>query len=542
MKAKNAFIGLFVVLTLVFSLLVAGCDSGSDTGEVDTGDDGIPDDRPIVSYTATKNNVAYTLETGPFNAKAVHLPGDFYTLTVKKGADEKDSAGTVVDFDANVFTLQPSDKDAPTFKVTISGTKITNISGTITYADGSTENGPGTFSTGGGGGGGGGGIVSESAPSITTSSLLGGVVGTAYSQTLVASGTEPITWSIDSGSLPAGLTLSGAVISGTPSAIGSSSFTVKAANSAGSDTKALSIAIAAATGTPDTAWYGAGSASAFTLTDADELAGLAQLVNSGNDFSGKTITLSSNLNLSVYPDWTPIGTFSDQFLGTFDGGGKTVANLTITGSIDWSGLFGIIGTGSVVKNLILKVNISSTASSVGSVAGLNLGTLENCYSTGNVKGGNTVGGVAGRSDGTVENCYSTGSVTSTSSNVGGVAGGNYGTVINCYSTGGVTGYSSAGGVTGSNSGTVENCVALNPSITRSVLNSSFGRVVGSDSGTLTNNHAWDEMELIDVTPPGSSTTFPSHDDTLTGKDGADLTGANAKAAAANWPVSFQSLP
>ena len=86
------------------------------------------------------------------------------------------------------------------------------------------------------------------APSITTSSLPDGKVGEAYSQTLSATGTMPITWGIDSGNLPAGLTLDEATgeISGTPTAAGSSTFTVKATNSAGSNTKELSITIAKA--------------------------------------------------------------------------------------------------------------------------------------------------------------------------------------------------------------------------------------------------------------------------------------------------------
>ena len=82
------------------------------------------------------------------------------------------------------------------------------------------------------------------APSITTSSLPDGKVGEAYSQTLTANGTTPIKWSI-SGALPDGLTLDETTgkISGTPTAAETASFTVKAANSAGSDTKELSITI-----------------------------------------------------------------------------------------------------------------------------------------------------------------------------------------------------------------------------------------------------------------------------------------------------------
>jgi hypothetical protein len=85
------------------------------------------------------------------------------------------------------------------------------------------------------------------APTITTTTLPGGTTGTAYSQTLAATGTAPITWTVDSGTLPGGLSLSTAgVISGTPTAAGTFNFTVKAANSAGNATKALSVVIAAA--------------------------------------------------------------------------------------------------------------------------------------------------------------------------------------------------------------------------------------------------------------------------------------------------------
>jgi len=87
------------------------------------------------------------------------------------------------------------------------------------------------------------------APSITTSALPGGTVGTAYSQTMAATGgTAPLTWSLSAGSLPAGLSpiTAGGVIAGTPSAAGTSSFTVRVTDGAGSvDTKALSIVIAA---------------------------------------------------------------------------------------------------------------------------------------------------------------------------------------------------------------------------------------------------------------------------------------------------------
>ena len=81
-------------------------------------------------------------------------------------------------------------------------------------------------------------------PAITTVTLPDGKVGDAYSQTLAATGTNPITWNVETGDLPDGLTLVGDTIKGTPSKAGEFKFTVKATNGGGSDTKELTIKIA----------------------------------------------------------------------------------------------------------------------------------------------------------------------------------------------------------------------------------------------------------------------------------------------------------
>lgn len=88
-------------------------------------------------------------------------------------------------------------------------------------------------------------------PKITTERLNDGTVNTKYNQTLVASGDATITWS--SSDLPNWLTLnSDGTISGTPTAAGTSTFTVKANNNYGSDSKSLSITIGAQTNVPVT--------------------------------------------------------------------------------------------------------------------------------------------------------------------------------------------------------------------------------------------------------------------------------------------------
>jgi uncharacterized repeat protein (TIGR02543 family) len=88
-------------------------------------------------------------------------------------------------------------------------------------------------------------LVLYMAPKITTVTLPGGTPGTAYSQTLTATGYTPVTWSLDDSTLPEGLSLAATtgIISGTPTTETEATFTVKATNAAGSDTKEFSIII-----------------------------------------------------------------------------------------------------------------------------------------------------------------------------------------------------------------------------------------------------------------------------------------------------------
>lgn len=89
-------------------------------------------------------------------------------------------------------------------------------------------------------------------PTITTANLSKGTVDTPYNQTLAADGTAPITWSVSDGSLPAGLSLNGNTVSGTPAAQGASTFTVTAANDYGSGSKEFTLTIDERTAVPVT--------------------------------------------------------------------------------------------------------------------------------------------------------------------------------------------------------------------------------------------------------------------------------------------------
>lgn len=164
------------------------------------------------------------------------------------------------------------------------------------------------------------------------------------------------------------------------------------------------------------AWYGDGTATGYYIRTAEELANFAQLVNSENDFSGKTITLGKNIVLDG-SDWTPIGTKDNPFKGTFNGrNGSTY--YTISGLN--GDLFGVVDNS---KTKIQYVTISGGTGRL--VNTLKSGTVQYCMSTAEVTG--STGGLVGQNSGTVNGCYY---YNAKSKNTPAVVGS--GTVTNCF--------------------------------------------------------------------------------------------------------------
>ncbi|MCD7727530.1 MAG: hypothetical protein LUH57_04220, partial [Ruminococcus sp.] len=148
----------------------------------------------------------------------------------------------------------------------------------------------------------------------------------------------------------------------------------------------------------DTSWYNSTDTS-FTITTATQLAGLASLVNNGNNFSDKTIKLGNNIDLNS-EDWTPIGTYSSPFSGTFDGQGYTVSNLYINDTAsDQLGLFGCVGNSGTVQNITVNGVTVQGRYYLGGVVGYNSGTVIYCDSSVTVQGRFHSGGVVGYNDG-----------------------------------------------------------------------------------------------------------------------------------------------
>lgn len=155
-------------------------------------------------------------------------------------------------------------------------------------------------------------------------------------------------------------------------------------------------------GTSDTGWYN-DSEKEFKLKTAEELAGLAELVNKGNTFEGKTVYLGGNINLSSL-EWTSIGIVGQGWKGTFDGQNYQISNLmTRKTDIDLGhGLFYYITSGTVENLSVVDADIESSSGN------LNMGiladwingsvTIQNCYTSGtihNTTGNKLLGGVIG---------------------------------------------------------------------------------------------------------------------------------------------------
>ena len=228
----------------------------------------------------------------------------------------------------------------------------------------------------------------------------------------------------------------------------------------------------------------------YTVTSAEGLKNIAKLVNE----EGKTdidITLTGNITLTG--EWTPIGTESQPYTGTFDGDGHRITGLKIDQSgTDCVGLIGRLGSGGKVQGVALT-NISvSGANYVGGIAGQNDGTVENCSVNGTVtgRGFTDTGGIVGTNYGTISGCSAEGTVTG-SVNVGGIAGGSYlgATIVGCYSSAAVEGSSTVGGVVGSlgNNSSLTACYSTgNVTATRTDGGAYVGGVVGVNAqGTVT---------------------------------------------------------
>lgn len=180
------------------------------------------------------------------------------------------------------------------------------------------------------------------------------------------------------------------------------------------------------------AWYGDGSATKYTIRSAEELAYLATLVNGGNDFSGKTVTLARDIDLSGIKDWTSIGVEGHPFKGKFAGGQGVTSNdeLDCHKVFGLNGdLFGVVDSGKN-KTAIQYVTISGGTGRL--VNELKSGKVENCMSTAKVDSSDenpAAGGLVGTA---VEGATVSSSYYYNKDSINVPAVGGSGTVTNCF--------------------------------------------------------------------------------------------------------------
>ena len=218
----------------------------------------------------------------------------------------------------------------------------------------------------------------------------------------------------------------------------------------------------------------------YKISTAAELAWFRDQVNSGNYRISATLTEDIDLSEfchaadgTTYTDelsWTPI----NWYQGTFDGNGKTISNLYINATSNYTGFFGYAYVGSI-KNITFDnarvkntggYNFGILAGNAGSCIIENIKTLANC----SVEGEDYVGGIAGVANGNISNCENRATVKGIRS-LGGVVAAYFGnSITSCANYGVVTGSGeSVGGIAGYfNSGTIQN-------------SANYGDVTGTDN-------------------------------------------------------------
>ncbi len=239
--------------------------------------------------------------------------------------------------------------------------------------------------------------------------------------------------------------------------------------------------------TIDKKWYSP-DLSTLTICQPSELAGLAELVNNGISFEGKTIYLSNDLDMNQKA-WKPIGFASDTpFKGTFLGNNHLIKNVnpSFVDNSNVAGLFGVsYGT---IQQLVVSGSYNldydkgtSSYVYVGGICAINEGVVSQCRSYAEIDANLTktttemiqvyAGGVVAQNNKELSNCQNYGTISvdniNTTSNsyihVGGIAGSNTGTLTHCENTRNVTGRNGnvrIGGIVAISSGTdvyVDDC-------------------------------------------------------------------------------------
>lgn len=208
----------------------------------------------------------------------------------------------------------------------------------------------------------------------------------------------------------------------------------------------------------------------------------------------------ADIDLGVSPwntgeGWVPIGTYPEPnapFTGYYDGNGFAVNNLTMSSTATgYKGLFGANG-GTIIALRVENAAITDHGSRCGILAGMNLGNIEHCSSSGSISTNHTggrIGGLCAWNSGLIASCFSTADVTLYDSEgsegvAGGLAASNMSDIRDSYAAGTVRGTYRTGGLVGQSGGNITGSYAAGDMVSGYV---SSGGLVGLQQGGIIGN-------------------------------------------------------
>ena len=247
----------------------------------------------------------------------------------------------------------------------------------------------------------------------------------------------------------------------------------------------------------------------YKISSAAELAWFRDYVNgtivddgeaAGTTHPSVSATLTENIDLSEFchaaddtknteeVSWTPIGNSGNKYQGTFDGNGKTISNLYINATSNYTGFFGYADRGSIKNITFNKAKVKNDKADTGILAGNagsciieNIKTLANC----SVEGKNYVGGIAGDANGNISNCENRATVKGIRSLGGIVAAYSGNSITSCANYGTVT---CANGIVGGMVGTFASGTIQNSANYGDVTGTSYaGNLIGNAQSCNLNN-------------------------------------------------------
>lgn len=209
----------------------------------------------------------------------------------------------------------------------------------------------------------------------------------------------------------------------------------------------------------------------LVISTVEDLQNFAASVNAGNSYEGKLVVLANDIEMmdaeGIVTDMTPIGTQANPFKGTFDGQEHTIKDLYITYykgehqeefANSCVGLFGVINTPAIVKNVTVHNPYMIGESYVGAIVGMAYtGRIENCHVTGeiDIEGNYMVGGITGHGYARIANC-----------SVIGAEDWDYSLIAGVYKAGNLEG-DNIGGIVGHNAenNSISGCTVKNLTVT-----------------------------------------------------------------------------